>query len=421
MKGSYMEGLGRDEIKRIRAFLEDGMPRYLAILEEMIAINSFTGNASGVNRLGRYTAGLFERLGFTAEYVPSAHGDECGSHLVLTRTGTSALRIGCVSHLDTVFTEEEERENDFRFRIEGDRAYGPGANDIKGGTVVMLMMLEALQAVATGVFEAVSWVLLFDATEETESDDFGALCVERTGPFAAACMVFEGGSMRDGAFRLVTARKGRAVFRIVAKGKGAHAGVSHREGANAIVQLAESVLRVSELTDYEQGLTVNIGYIEGGITINRVAHLAEAEGEMRAYDHAVLEQGLKRLAAINGLSTVVSADGAFRCSTSIIVQRKNPAWQENDASKRLFGLYRQAAALIGMGAEPEARGGLSDGNFTWRSVPTIDGLGPEGANEHCSERTADGSKDQEYALIPSFVPRAMLSALAACLIAAGKE
>ncbi|RPI94434.1 MAG: hypothetical protein EHM32_06810, partial [Spirochaetales bacterium] len=85
-----MEGLGRDEIKRIREFLEEGMPRYLAILEEMIAINSFTGNASGVNRLGRYTAGLFERLGFAAEYVPSAHGEAYGSHLVLTRTGTSA-------------------------------------------------------------------------------------------------------------------------------------------------------------------------------------------------------------------------------------------------------------------------------------------------------------------------------------------
>ncbi|HSV98315.1 MAG TPA: M20/M25/M40 family metallo-hydrolase [Spirochaetota bacterium] len=416
-----MEGLSGDEITRMRAFLEEGMPRYIAILGEMIAINSFTGNASGVNRLGRYTAELFGRLGFEAEYVPSAHGDECGSHLVLTRTGTSALRIGCVSHLDTVFTEDEERDNDFRFRIEGDRVYGPGANDIKGGTVVMLMMLEALLAVAPRIFGAVSWVLLFDATEETESDDFGALCVERIGPAGAACLVFEGGDMRDGAFRLVTARKGRAVFRIVATGKGAHAGVSHREGANAIVQLAESVLRVSELTDYEQGLTVNIGYIEGGIAINRVAHLAEAVGEIRAYEHEVLAQGLKGLAAINGLSTVASADGVFRCRTSVKVLRKNPAWQENDATKRLFGYYRRAAVLMGMEAEPVARGGLSDGNFTWRSVPTIDGLGPEGANEHCSERSADGSKDQEYALVPSFVPKAILSALALCLIVAGKD
>ncbi len=412
-----MDVLSSDEIMRMRAFLEDGMPGYLAILDEMIAINSFTGNASGVNRLGTYTSALFGRLGFEEEFVPSAHETECGAHLILMRTGTSDIRIGCVSHLDTVFTEEEEHENDFSFRVEGDRVYGPGTVDIKGGTLVMLMMLEALRAVAPRFYGAVSWVLLFDATEETESDDFGALCVERIGRAGTACLVFEGGHTRAGVFRLVTARKGRAVFKIVATGKGAHAGVSHREGSNAIVQLAEAVLRVSGLTDYEQDLTVNIGCIDGGTVVNRVAHRAEAECEMRAFTNAALEHGLKGLAAIHGMSTVSSADGEYRCGTSVRVLRKNPAWQENEASQRLLGYYRRAAEMMDMAAEPEARGGLSDGNFTWRSVPTIDGLGPEGANEHCSERNSGEGKDQEYALISSFVPKALLSAIAVCLIA----
>lgn len=416
-----MDVLNGNRIGRMRAFLEQAMPRYLATLEKMISINSFTGNASGVNRLAVYTAETFGAHGFHAEYVPSTHGDECGRHLVLTRQGSSTVRIGCVSHLDTVFTEEEERENDFRYRAEGDRVYGPGANDIKGGTIVLLMMLEALKEIAPDVFDAVSWVLLFDATEETESDDFGALCVERIGPAGAACLVFEGGGVENGVFRLVTSRKGRAVFKIVATGKGAHAGVGHREGASAIVQIAEAVLRVSGLTDYERGLTVNIGRVEGGLVLNRVAHAAEADGEMRAYDNATLERGLRGLAEIDGLSSVVSADGAFRCRTSVGILRKNPAWPENELTKRLLEYYRRAADILGMKLAAEARGGLSDGNFTWGSVPTIDGLGPDGAHEHCSQRSADGSKDQEYALISSFVPKALLSAIAVCLIAGDKD
>lgn len=412
-----MTAISPGDIPRMRQFLDERMPRYLSVLEEMVGINSFTGNPKGVNCLAAYTVELFAPLGFIADHVDSARGDGAGRHLVLTRTGSSGMTIGCVSHLDTVFTEKEEKYNKFRFRVEGDRAYGPGTNDIKGGTVVMLMMLEALREFAPAVFESVTWVLLFDATEETESDDFGALCLERIGPGGRACLVFEGGEIRGGAFRLVTSRKGRAVFKILARGKAAHAGVSHREGASAVVQLAETILRVSELTDYERDLTVNIGRVSGGIAINRVAHYAEAEGEMRAFDSAVLERGLEGLRALNGLSTIGSADGSYRCRAVIRVLRRNPAWPDNEASMRLFSFFERAADSMGMKAVPEARGGLSDGNFTWNGVPTLDGLGPDGENAHCSERNTDDGKDQEYALIPSFVPKAMLCAIACSLLA----
>ncbi|HPO47136.1 MAG TPA: peptidoglycan DD-metalloendopeptidase family protein, partial [Spirochaetota bacterium] len=197
----------------------------------------------------------------------------------------------------------------------------------------------------------------------------------------------------------------------------AHAGVGHREGVRAIVQLAEIIMRISKLTDYENGLTVNIGRVTGGIAINRVSHYAEAEGEMRAYDTEVLERGLAGLRALNGLSTIESADGSYRCRAVVRVLRRNPAWSENAASKRLFKCFERAADSMGMRAEAEARGGLSDGNFTWSAVPTIDGLGPDGENSHCSERKAEEGKDQEYALIPSFVPKAMLCAIACSMLA----
>ena len=91
----------------LKEFLEKQMPATLEMLRQMVGINSFTANREGVNRLGRFTAECFAPLGFAAEFVPSTN-PEFGNHLVLTRRGRSAKSIAMVSHLDTVFSPEEE-------------------------------------------------------------------------------------------------------------------------------------------------------------------------------------------------------------------------------------------------------------------------------------------------------------------------
>ncbi|HEX6387634.1 MAG TPA: M20/M25/M40 family metallo-hydrolase, partial [Anaerolineae bacterium] len=224
----------RDELyTQLQTYLEQHLPSYLDLLQQMVAINSFTANADGVNALGKLTADRFAGLGFTAETVPSAV-PEYGKHLVLTRSGTSGRQIGLVSHLDTVFPPEEEWRNNFVWREEGDRIYGPGTVDIKGGTVVIYMMLDALRALLPELFEKITWVILIDASEEAEAEDFGRLCIERlAGPQTLACLIFEGGQMEGREFLLVVARKGMAVFRATAEGKASHAGSAHEDGANA--------------------------------------------------------------------------------------------------------------------------------------------------------------------------------------------
>src|SRR6478609_9768893 len=114
-----------DNAARLRTFLESIMPRGLELLREMVGINSFTLNPVGVNQLGRFTAECFAPLGFTAETVQSTN-PLFGEHLILTRPGTSKASIALISHLDTVYSAEEEARNDFRWHIEGDRIYGPG-------------------------------------------------------------------------------------------------------------------------------------------------------------------------------------------------------------------------------------------------------------------------------------------------------
>jgi len=396
---------------KIRAYLEAHLPRYMDMLRQMVEINSYTRNPNGVNRLGGYTDGAFSDLGFSAERVQSVN-PEFGSHLVLTRKGPHAFTLGCVSHLDTVYSSEEEESNDFRWRVRKDRAYGPGTVDIKGGTVMMRMVLEAIRHAAPPLFEGPSWVLLFDASEETESDDFGTLCRERLGGGEAACLVFEAGVIRKSGYYLVASRKGKADFRITSHGKGAHSGVAHRRGASAIVQIGDVIRKMEGLTDYGRNLTVNVGIVWGGSVVNRVPQYAEAYAEMRAFSPDVFEAALNEILKLNSYSSVSSADGKFSCSTSVEMVRRVPAWPENPGSAGLLEFWHRAGELLGVEVVLESRGGLSDGNFTWDRVPTIDGLGPSGGNPHCSEQSPDGSKEQEYATISSFVPKALLNAMA---------
>lgn len=387
--------------------LDRRLPRHLDLLRQMVAINSFTRNPAGVDALGDLTAAAFAELGFAAERVPAAD-PAYGRHLVLTRPGAGAA-IGLVSHLDTVFSPEEEARNDFAWRVADDRIYGPGTVDIKGGTLMIYMLLDALRRLAPAAFDGTTWTVLLNAAEEELAPDFGELCLARLAAGARACLVFEIGNMVDGAYKLVNRRKGLARIRVSAEGRGAHSGNGHAEGANAIVQLADAVGRIAALTDYERELTVNVGAIRGGTVTNRVPHYAEAAAEVRALDSTVFEQGLAGVRALDGLSTVRSASGGFACRTSVAIESRIAPWPANDASERLLDIWRAAASELGTWVVSEARGGLSDGNWTWRAIPTIDGLGPAGGNMHCSERSADGAKDQEYVLVSSFVPKALLN------------
>ena len=139
-------------VASLREYLATSLPAALEMLRQMVGINSYTANRDGVNRLGRFTAECFAPLGFTAEFVPSTNS-EWGDHLVLTRRGRSAKSIALVSHLDTVFPPEEEARNNFHWQPEGDRIFGPGTHDIKGGSVMMWLVLSALRTHAPRVFE----------------------------------------------------------------------------------------------------------------------------------------------------------------------------------------------------------------------------------------------------------------------------
>jgi glutamate carboxypeptidase len=279
---------------------------------------------------------------------------------------------------------------------------------------MMWLVLWALRAQAPEVFEAITWRLFWNSSEEVLSPDFSDVCRSRLDAGTLAALVFEAEGRVEGRPLLVVARKGRASWRARVMGRGAHAGAKHAHGANAIVQLGSVVQRIAALTDYGRDLTFNVGTVAGGTLLNRVPHEAEAEGEFRTFRKDVFAAAKAGLLALAGPGEVRSPADGFPCEVGIEILSETPPWPRNAGTDRLFDVWRAAGAEAGLEFGPQERGGLSDGNLLWDAVPTLDGLGPWGDHDHCSERSADGSKVPEYVLVSSFVPKAVVNTLAIC-------
>ncbi|OAI56509.1 hypothetical protein AYO49_04185 [Verrucomicrobiaceae bacterium SCGC AG-212-N21] len=397
-----------DLATKLLARLPAQLPEAFDWLERMVRLNSFSSNPAGVNQVGAVTAECFSELGFKAESIPSTDSTY-GAHLFLTRRVNAQPPVVLVTHLDTVFPAEEEQRNDFHWQhaeAEG-RIYGPGTVDIKGGTVLIWLMLRALREFAPEVFEKTNWLIAANASEEVMSGDFAVRTIERCPDGARAVLVFEGGPREGDEWHIVTSRKGRAEYRVSAEGRAAHAGSSHQDGINAIVEIADAVKAVARLTDYGAGLTVNVGRVSGGTVTNRVPHEAAMELEMRAFDPKVLTRAGKRVLALDR-----SQPEAGEALLRVECLGATPAWPNDAQTQELFAHWATAAQDFSMKLKSVSRGGLSDANYLCSLGPTLDGLGPCGANAHCSERSTDGSKVPEFVETGSFVPKTALNVVA---------
>lgn len=382
------------------------LPQALEWLKRMVEINSFTTNVPGIESVGRLTAACFTELGFEAEIVPSSHPDH-GPHLFLHRPGKvlTSPPVVLVTHLDTVFPPEEEVANDFHWRLEEQKIYGPGTVDNKGGTALIWLMLMTLRDTRPDLFEATSWLVAANSAEEVIGSDFAIRTVERCPHGAKWILVFEGGPADAGGWHIVTSRKGRLEYRLTCAGRAAHAGSNLAAGINAVVELARLLPRIHALNDPTQQLTINIASLHGGTVLNRVPHQAVAELEMRAFDPAVLAAAGAKLEAMAG-----STEGG----ATLMVERlgSTQAWPGGAETNALFKAWQQAGEGLQQTVLPMARGGLSDANYLCTLAPTLDALGPVGGNAHCSERSADGTKLPEYVEPASFVPKTVMNLLA---------
>lgn len=387
------------DLPAIRKLAEDCYDSYLADLRELVNVDCGTYIAEGVNRVADFMQERFAARGWSVDRKPHhPHADEppLGDVLVATRRGAQegGRRILLVGHMDTVFPEGTVAERPFR--TEGSTAYGPGVSDMKGGLLGGLYAMNVLQDAGFQEFGSVTYVCNPD--EEIGSPFSGPLILERA-KGADACFVLEGARENGD---IVSARKGVTDFRIVIRGRAAHAGVEPERGRSATLQAAHTVVALHDLNGKWPGVTVNVGVVQGGIRPNVVAERCDLHVDLRAPTRASLEEAVAALHAVAKRQVVPDTEVETTAMSGF------PPMEKTEATARLVERAKRLAAELGFEVDDAATGGASDANpVAGLGIPTLDGLGPIGGADHSPGEWLD---------LDSVVPRI---ALLAGLIASG--
>ncbi|MDB5878689.1 MAG: peptidase [Variovorax sp.] len=350
-------------------------------LADLVDIDSNSYDKPGTDRVADAMRGWLQADDIEAEHLADpADGDV----LIARLPGLSGSEAPVVlmGHRDTVFPTGTVPQRPWR--VEGDRGYGPGVADMKSGLVLQCFVLMALRRMAPLPFPVLG---LFTADEEIGSHR-GRVAIEAYARGARAAFNAEPGRVTG---NLVTSRKGGANFLVQVSGRAAHAGMNHADGASAIETLARKITSLHALTDYDAGITANVGLISGGMSSNTVAPSAEAKLDVR---FRTLEQRETLFARIREIVAEPGVPG----SAATVTQTSEFLPLEPKWSEELLARYQASAAQIGFTVEGEFTGGCSDAGFTASlGIPTLCGVGPVGGKAHT---------DNEYCCLETLVPRA---------------
>ena len=322
-----------------------------------------------------------------------------GQALRFRKRPDAPLQIFLGGHYDTVFAADHPFQKPIF--LDGKTLNGPGAADLKGGLVVMLKALEALES--SPWKEKIGWEVLLNPDEEIGSPGSAPLLVEAAKRNQLG-LVYEP-ALADGT--LAGERKGSGNFHLVVKGRAAHAGREHALGRNAIVAASEFAVAISRLTGVMPGITVNPARLEGGGPLNVVPDRAVLRFNVRvatSEEQARVEEDLARMIeAFNRREGyAVELHGGFGRPPKTMT----PEW------KRLQGIIEECGRMLGQPVQWQPTGGCCDGNnLAAAGLPNIDTLGVRGGKIH---------SDQEFVLLDSLVERAQLSGLLLLRLAAGE-
>lgn len=348
-------------------------------IRSWVEIESQTLDTAGVNQMMDSLAAGFTGAGAAVTRIPGRDG--FGDHVsVEAAWNDDRAGILVLCHLDTVHPKGTLEH--FSFRVEDDRAYGPGIYDMKGGAYLAFAAYRALAA--AGVTTPLPLRFLYLADEEIGSPTSRTL-IEKAAENAKYVLVTE--PARNGG-KVVTGRKGTSRYYLSAQGRPAHSGSQHDMGRSAIKEIARHIIDLEAMTDYQRGLTVNVGTIEGGTTGNTVPEHCKVLIDVRMEELADAEQmdaHIKRLQPYDPDVTL-----------SVSGQLNRPPFRKTPEIDALFQKARTLAAEIGFELRDMHTGGGSDGSFVAMKVPTLDGLGVDGAGAHTLE---------EHLLISSLEPR----------------
>ncbi len=369
----------------MQTFVQKYLNEMIILIEKLVNIDSGSLYKPGIDQVGTILKEHFSDMEFTYREIVEK---EQGNHLIIQHKDAQKPEVIILAHMDTVFPVGTVKSRPFR--IDGERAYGPGVIDMKSSLVTLLFALKALIE-----HEEVSYknVQIFLNSDEEIGSVTSRKWIEQLAKGKKYALVMEP-ARKDGS--LVSSRKGKGNYVLNIEGKAAHSGIEPEKGRSAIEELAHKVIQLHELSDPENGISVNVGLIEGGSSANTVSAHASAHVDVRITDIEQAETVEKRIEEICSTTeipgTTISLEG----------EMNRPPMEKNKGTRSLLKIIEEVGESIGVAVEDTATGGGSDASFTAAlGIPTIDGLGPVGGNPH---------SEKEYLEIPSLVERTHLLA-----------
>lgn len=380
---------GKNDVeKKICAWLADNRQAMIDLLEEVVNIDSGSYDKAGVDAVGNRFVRHFEERGLLTKVEPhEVFGNAI--HIRIDDTPTNEKPIVLMGHRDTVFPKGEVARRSFK--IEGGRAYGPGVSDMKSGLVMNAFVLEAFKRFG-GAPAPLAGLITSD--EEIASPSSRPV-IERVAREARCVFNSEPGRPTG---NVVQGRKGGIFMRCEVLGKAAHSGGNFEKGISAIGEIAHKIVALHALTDLPRGLTVNVGLVSGGQSVNTTAPSAEGRIDLRYVKPADREYALAAIRKIVDTATVPGTTATLEILGEFL-----PLTQSAE-SEQIFNAYAAASQDLGKTVKGEFAGGCADSGFTAAvGCPTLCAVGPVGGNAHTPE---------EYLEVESIVPRAQALALA---------
>ncbi len=391
-------------------WIDSQCDRMIALVQELAQINSGSYHQAGIDRMRAALRTHFSPIAdsvLDVAMAPRMSIDQAGNTqsaptpngLSVRNRPSAPIQLLLNGHMDTVFGPESPFQS-CRF-LSPDRLNGPGVADLKGGLVIMLIALEALER--SPWKEKIGWEAFFNPDEEIGSVGSTPYLQERAPHYDVGIIVEP--QFSDGAF--VSARKGSTAFALVSRGKSAHAGRDFHQGVNAIAALALPLQHLHAINSPGASTTLNIGMIRGGTASNIVPDLAIVHFGIRA---STEEELLTTKDSIYRIIEEANTQGADLQLYQLSDRCPKPF---DTATQQLFNEVKVCADLLGIPMSWRESGGVCDGNtLAAMGLPTIDSMGAAGGKIHTEE---------EYIEIGQLTERAKHLALLLLRIASGEH
>jgi len=367
--------MGLDSIDQL---LTDQQEEILQFIESFVSVDSYTDDQVGVNRAGDTICQCLDKLNIAYE----RHANErYGDHIVGKIKGDKPGKILLLGHYDTVHRPGTTIVNPYR--EEGNFAYGPGVADMKSGVATMIYAAAALQK---SDIELCTIELLFTPDEEKGSP-ISRPIIKKSAETSLAVFNLESGRP-DGS--VVTSRRGSAHFQFNISGKASHSGVAKGDGISAIEELAYKVVALKELGDREEGITINVGVVSGGVNTNVVAPHARGTIHVGYAKEERFREVTKQIESIMAANYISGTSSELSGGNGI------PPMERHSGVLMLYDIVQAAATQLNIPIKEQAAKGAADSGFVASlGVPTICAMGPIGDDLHSVDE-----KMEKDSLIP---------------------